>query len=166
MIVEVLGKTPVIGNNCKVFDTAFVSGDVKLGKDVSVWPGAAVRGDESSITVGSGTNIQDCAVLHTSKNKPLQVGENVTVGHGAILHSCTVGNSVVVGMGSIILDGAQIGDGATVGAGTLIPPGKIVPEGMLAVGNPYKVIRQITHAEAKTNHDNMLGYKKLIKEYE
>ncbi len=166
MIVEYNGIKPKLGENSKVFDTAFVSGDVTLGKNVSVWPGASVRGDIRKIWIGDNTNIQDGAVLHTSIGSELKIGKNVTIGHGAILHGCTVGDDVTIGMGAIVLDGATVGNGATVGAGSLIPPGKAVEDNMLAVGNPYKVIRAITPEQAEYNSKNMLSYLETMKNYD
>ncbi len=143
MIQTVGGKYPVKPKSAYVHPTAVVIGDVKLGRDSSVWPGAVLRGDISEITVGEGTNIQDGCVLHTSRLK-LTVGSRVTVGHGAVLHSCDIGDGTLIGTGAIILDAAKVGEDCVVGAGTVIPEGKEIPSRSVVIGNPYKVIRQIT----------------------
>lgn len=124
-----------------IFPGAVVVGDVTLGENCSVWFNAVIRADEASVTIGDGTNIQDNATLHVSEDKPLAVGKNVTIGHGAILHSCTVADGALIGMGAVVLDGAVIGENAMVAAGALVTPRTVIPAGTLAVGSPAKVKR-------------------------
>lgn len=141
-----------------IFPGAVVVGDVTLGQNCSVWFNAVVRADEAPITIGDGTNIQDNATLHVSEDKPLTVGKNVTIGHGAILHSCTVGDGALIGMGAVVLDGAVVGENAMVAAGALITPRTVIPAGTLAVGSPAKVKRELTGEEIAANLQNSAGY--------
>ena len=119
---------------------ATVVGDVCLGENVSIWYNAVLRGDSGTITVGAGTNIQDGAILHEKTT----VGENCTVGHGAIVHGCTVGNNCVIGMGAVILNGAVIGNDCIVGAGALVTGKMNAPAGSVLLGSPAKIVKQIT----------------------
>jgi carbonic anhydrase/acetyltransferase-like protein (isoleucine patch superfamily) len=122
---------------------ANVIGRVRLGSDVSVWFGAALRGDNEWIEIGARANIQDGAVLHTDMGYPLTIGEDVTVGHHAILHGCSVGSNTLIGMGATILNGARIGANSIVGANALVTEGKEFPDGSLIVGSPAKVVRSL-----------------------
>ena len=133
-----------------IAEGAKIIGDVTIGEDSSVWYNAVIRGDSNSIVIGENTNVQDNAVLHASHNHALQIGDNVTIGHGAIVHGCTVGNNVLIGMGAIILDGAVIEDNCIIGAGALVTQNKVVPEGSLALGNPAKVVRELTEEEKES----------------
>ena len=135
-------------------NNATVVGDVVLGENASIWYGAVLRGDSGRITVGTGTNIQDNAVLHEHTT----LGENCTVGHGAIVHGCTVGDNTLIGMGAIILNGAVIGRNCIVGAGALVTGKMDAPEGSLILGNPAKVVRCLTAAEAEANTKSALHY--------
>ncbi len=164
MIQTVDGKYPVRPKSAYVHPSAVVIGDVKLGHDSSVWPGTVIRGDMAEITIGDGTNIQDCCQLHTGRLK-LTVGNSVTVGHGAILHSCDIGSNTLVGMGAIILDAAEVGENCMVGAGTVIPAGKVIPSGSVVIGNPYKVVRQITPEDKKYIEKACEDYISLAKLY-
>lgn len=126
---------------------AQVVGDVKVGANSSIWYNAVLRGDTNPIVIGENTNVQDNAVLHVNRNRGLYIGNNVTIGHGAIVHGCTVGNNVLIGMGSIILDGVEIKDHCIIGAGSLVTANKVIPEGSMVYGNPAKVIRMLTEEE-------------------
>ena len=137
-----------------ICDGAKVSGDVTLGKGVNIWYNAVLRGDEGAITVGEGTNIQDCAVLH----EETRVGAGCTIGHGAIVHGCTVGNNVLIGMGAIVLNGANIGDDCIVGAGALVTGKMDAPAGSMILGSPAKVARPLTEAEIASNRESAAGY--------
>ncbi|MCP4359661.1 MAG: gamma carbonic anhydrase family protein [Chloroflexi bacterium] len=132
--------TPIIPKTAWVADTAVVRGRVTLGEHVSIWFGAVLRGDDAAVTVGENSNVQDGAVLHVSTGFPCMVGRNVTIGHRAIVHGCTVEDGALIGMGAIVLDGATIGTGAMVAAGAVVSPGTAVPSGTLAVGIPARVI--------------------------
>lgn len=142
------GRTPRLGSGVFVAPTAAVIGHVTVGVDSSIWFSAVVRGDEEPITIGAGTNIQDSAVIHSSLgDTPTVIGDNVSIGHGAILHGCRIEDGALVGMGAVVLDGAVVGAGAMVAAGALVPPGKVVPPGELWVGRPGAVRRDLSEDE-------------------
>jgi carbonic anhydrase/acetyltransferase-like protein (isoleucine patch superfamily) len=122
-----------------IHPSAVLLGDVKIGKNSSVWPGASIRADFNSITIGQYTSIQDNCVIHATPFNGTEVGDYTTVGHSAVLHACKVGNKVLVGMNSTILDGAVIGDNSVVAAGSVVLPGTVVPEGSLVIGVPGKI---------------------------
>ena len=142
-----LRKTPRLGKAVYLARTAVVLGDVALGDFSSVWYGAVLRGDINRIEVGKGSNIQDNAVLHLADDFPCLIGDWVTIGHGALVHACTIGNECLVGMGSVILDGAEIGDQCLIGAKSLVTPGTKIPAGSLVLGSPAKVVRPLTEDE-------------------
>ena len=139
-------------------------GNVTLEEGSSVWFGAVIRSEGTPITVGRGSNIQDLCVLHVD-DIPLIVGENCTIGHGAILHSCTVGDNSLVGMGAIVLNGAKIGKNCLVAAGALIKAGMEVPDGSMVMGMPAKVVRALTEEEIENNRCSALFYMTEGKEY-
>ncbi len=140
--------------NVLICEGAKVTGDVTLGKGVNVWYNAVLRGDEGAITVGENTNIQDCAILH----EQTQVGAGCTIGHGAIVHGCTVGDNVLIGMGSVVLNGAKIGDNCIVGAGALVTGKMDAPAGSMILGSPAKVVRPLTEEEVESNRSSATGY--------
>jgi carbonic anhydrase/acetyltransferase-like protein (isoleucine patch superfamily) len=142
-----LRKKPSLGKNVFIAKTATVIGDVTLGAHSSVWYGAVLRGDINRIVVGHRSNIQDNAVLHLADDFPCIVGNWVTVGHGAIVHACTVGDETLVGMGAVILDGAVIGRQSLIGAKALVTQGTKIPPGSLVLGAPAKVVRKLSKEE-------------------
>jgi carbonic anhydrase/acetyltransferase-like protein (isoleucine patch superfamily) len=142
-----LRRPPRLGQGVYLAKTAVVLGDVTLGAHSSVWYGAVVRGDINRIVIGHHTNIQDNAVLHLADDFPCLLGNWVTVGHGAIVHACRIGDEVLVGMGAVILDGAVIGKQSIIGAKALVKQGMKVPPGSLVVGAPAKVVRRLTKRE-------------------
>jgi carbonic anhydrase/acetyltransferase-like protein (isoleucine patch superfamily) len=145
---EFNGKQPRFGQGVFVADDVSVIGDVEIGNDVSLWFGSVLRGDIHFIRVGSRTNIQDNCVLHvTAPTHPCVVGEEVTIGHAAIVHGCTVKRGALIGMGSRVLDGAVVGECALVAAGAVVSEGMVVPARMLVAGVPAKVKRPLTDAE-------------------
>jgi carbonic anhydrase/acetyltransferase-like protein (isoleucine patch superfamily) len=163
MAVYRLGATrPLLGASVFVADSAAVIGDVHVGEDSSVWFGAVLRGDYFPIRIGARTNIQDNAVLHiTSGRAATTVGDDVTVGHGAILHGCTVGSSCLVGMSSVVLDGAVVGDESFIAAGSLLTPGTVIPPRSFVLGRPAKVIRAVRDEELaaiRTSARHYVGY--------
>jgi carbonic anhydrase/acetyltransferase-like protein (isoleucine patch superfamily) len=142
------GRSPQIAPSAYIDPAAVVIGDVTIGEDSSVWPCTVIRGDVHYIRIGARTNIQDGSVLHVMKDEfPLILGDDVTVGHGVVLHGCTVESRCLIGMGSIILNGAKIGAGSIIAAGTLIPEGMVVPPGSLVIGHPGKVRRALSPAD-------------------
>ena len=140
--------------NVLICPGASVTGEVTLGKGVSVWYNAVLRGDEGAITVGEDTNIQDCAVLH----EETVVGRGCTIGHGAIVHGCTIGDNVLIGMGATVLNGAKIGDDCIVGAGALVTGRMDAPAGSMILGSPAKVVRPLTAEEIEGNRVSARGY--------
>ena len=147
-----------------LFPGCVVTGDVTMGKESSVWYNAVVRGDMASIKVGERSNIQDNAVVHVDNGFPTVIGNGVTVGHGAIVHGCTIEDDCIIGMGAVILNGARIGRNCIIGAGTLVPEGKEVPEGSVAFGNPVRVYRPVTPEDVSHIKDNAAEYVVYAKE--
>ena len=128
---------------------AQVIGRVALGRDVGIWFGSVVRGDNEPIAIGAGTNIQELTVMHTDPGFALTIGEGCTIGHRAILHGCTIGDNTLIGMGAIVLNGARIGRNCLVGAGALVTEGKEFPDNSLIVGSPAKAVRELDAAAAE-----------------
>ncbi len=148
MIKYFENKQPHLGENVYISEAAMVIGDITLGDEVNIWFGAVLRGDMHYIKIGNRTNIQDNSVVHvTTGVSPTNIGNGVTVGHGAIIHGCTIEDDCLIGMGAILMDDAIIGAGSLIGAGALIPPYMKVPKNSLVVGSPGKVIRQIKEVE-------------------
>jgi carbonic anhydrase/acetyltransferase-like protein (isoleucine patch superfamily) len=145
MIRSYKGRLPRIAASAYIDPAAIVIGDVEIGDESSVWPCTVIRGDAHWIRIGRRTNIQDGCVLHVMRDEwPLTLGDNVTVGHGVILHGCTVESRVLVGMGCVIMNGARIGSGSIIAAGTLVPERTEVPRGSLFMGHPGKLRRMLT----------------------
>jgi len=138
---------PSIHESAWVAESAQVIGRVTLAENASVWFGVVARGDSDAITVGKGSNVQDGSVLHADEGVPLVIGENVTVGHQAMLHGCTIGDNSLVGIQAVVLNGAKIGRNCLVGAGALVTEGKEFPDGSMILGSPAKVVRQLTEAQ-------------------
>ncbi|KQT54219.1 acetyltransferase [Aureimonas sp. Leaf454] len=149
-IYELDGQAPELPADGSAFiaDGARVVGKVRIGQDVSIWFGAVLRGDNEPMRIGASTNVQENAVLHSDPGFPLEIGEGCTIGHGAIVHGCTLGENVLVGMGATILNGARIGRNSIVGANALVTEGKDFPENSLIVGAPAKVVRELDAAAA------------------
>jgi carbonic anhydrase/acetyltransferase-like protein (isoleucine patch superfamily) len=142
------GKEPRLADGVWLADGAVVVGDVEVGAESSIWFGSILRGDVNRIRVGARTNVQDLSILHvTSGTHPTTVGDDVTIGHRATLHGCTVKDRCLIGIGAVVLDGAVVGEEAMVGAGALVTPGTVVPPGTLAVGSPARVKRDLTSEE-------------------
>jgi len=145
---------------------AHVIGRVRIGAGVGIWFGATIRGDNDPIIVGDGSNVQENCVFHTDDGYPLTIGRNVTVGHKAMLHGCTIGDNSLIGMGATVLNGAKIGKNCLIGAGALITEGKEIPDGSLVMGAPGKVVRQLDAdairgltASAEHYQDNMRRFR-------
>lgn len=161
---EIVRKWICTGEGAYLFPGCVVTGDVSLGKEASVWYNAVVRGDMASITIGQRSNIQDNAVVHVDNNFPTVIGNGVTVGHGAIVHGCTIEDDCIIGMGAVILNGAKIGKNCIIGAGTLVPEGKEIPEGSVAFGNPVRVYRPVTQDDVTHIQENAAEYVAYAKE--
>ncbi|WP_137168945.1 gamma carbonic anhydrase family protein [Marinomonas sp. FW-1] len=166
------GKTPQLGDRVWVDDSAVIIGDVNIGEDSSVWPLVAIRGDMHRIRIGARTSIQDNSCLHIThastykpEGHPLTIGDDVTVGHMAMLHGCTIGSRVLVGMSTTILDGAVIEDEVIIGAGSLVPPGKRLESGFMYMGSPVKQVRPLNDKEIEYFQYAGLNYVKLKDEY-
>ncbi len=148
MIERYQGIAPVIDPTAFVHERATVIGKVTVGPESSLWPGVVMRGDDGRIVVGARTSIQDGTVVHLTEGlSETVVGDRTTVGHNVTLHGCQVEDEVIVGMGSILLDNARVGRGTILGAGTLVPMNKVVPSGVLAMGSPFRVVRELTDKE-------------------
>ena len=143
MIYEYQGKRPQIHENCWVASNAVLIGDVILEEETSIWWNAVLRGDNEPITIGKGSNIQDGSVAHTDPGYGLTIGQNVTVGHMAMIHGCTIGDNSLVGIGAIILNGAKIGKGCLIGANSFIPEKREIPDNSIVLGAPGKVIGDV-----------------------
>lgn len=139
---------------------ATIVGDVQLGKDVNVWYGAVLRGDNGAIRIGEGTNIQDNAVIHD----PTTIGRYCTIGHGAIIHGCTIADHCLIGMGAIVLNGAVLEEDCLVGAGSVVTGKMHAPAGSLLLGNPAKIIKQQTPEQCLANRQNAAHYVLLAKD--
>lgn len=164
MIKAIKAGKPLVSPEAFVADEACVIGNVKLGSLSSVWHTAVVRGDVNEISIGEGCSIQDGAVLHPDRERPLRVGNFVTVGHRAILHGCTVEDNVLIGMGAIVLDGATVGEGSIVGAGAVVKERMVIPPRSLVVGLPAKVVRTVDDATVLHLKEHALNYVRLWQE--
>lgn len=149
------------GDSVFLADGANVVGDVTVADDCGIWYNAVIRADEAQIRIGARTNIQDNSVIHGSPGFPVSIGEGVTVGHGAIVHGCSVGDNTLIGMGAIVLNGTRIGRDCIIGAGALVTQGKDIPDGSLVLGSPGKVVRELTQEEIKGNIKNCDIYLEL-----
>jgi carbonic anhydrase/acetyltransferase-like protein (isoleucine patch superfamily) len=157
-LYRIKGHSPVVPPNAYVAAEASLVGEVVLGERCSVWPGAALRGDNEPIRIGEATNIQEGAVLHADAGFPLTIGTRVSVGHQAMLHGCTVGDGSLIGIQAIVLNGAVIGRDCLVAAGALITERKTFPDRSLIVGTPAKLVRELTDEEVQRLGDNATGY--------
>ena len=148
-----------------VAGNATIIGDITFGNQVGIWFGAVIRGDKDRIIIGDRSNIQDNCVVHTSKGFPVTIGNDASVGHGAILHGCTIHNQVLIGMGAIVLNDAKIGKGSIIGAGAVITEGKEIPPNSVVIGVPGKVVKQTDAAQQQHILNNAIAYMELAREY-
>ena len=156
---------PIVSASAYVAREATVIGKVTLGAFASVWPGAVIRGDDEPIHVGERTNVQDGAVLHTDPGCPLFVGDNVTVGHQAVLHGCTIGAGSLIGIQAIVYNRAVIGKDCLIGAGALVTEGKVFPDRSLIVGVPAKLVRELSDDDIAAMHANTDTYVQRMEKY-
>ena len=159
MDYQVSGKPLFVAGN------ATVIGNISFGKEVGIWFGAVIRADKDRITIGDRSNIQDNCIVHTSKGYPVTLGSEVSVGHGAILHGCTIQDRVLVGMGAVILNGARIGTGSIIGAGAVVTEGKDIPPNSVVVGVPGKIVKQTDAGQNQHILNNAFSYVELAREY-
>ncbi len=160
------GISPRLHPSALVLEGGRVIGDVELGEGSSVWPGAVVRGDVHHVRIGARTNLQDGVVVHvTTGTHPTHVGDDVTVGHKAVLHGCTIEDRCLIGIGAVVLDGARVGPDAMVGAGALVTPGTVVPPGTLVLGAPARVRRALTDEEKAGLRESAAHYVELAARY-
>lgn len=155
-----------MSDKTKVYDGARLVGNVKLSDEVSIWYNAVLRGDLEPISIGKRSNVQDNCTVHVSEGKPVSIGSNVSVGHNAIIHGCTIEDDVLIGMGAIILNGAHIEKNCLVGAGALVTENKRFPSGSLIIGSPAKAVRQLTEDEIKSIKSNADEYVNLAFKFE
>jgi carbonic anhydrase/acetyltransferase-like protein (isoleucine patch superfamily) len=165
------GQWPQLGSGVYVDAHACVIGDVVMGEDASIWPFAVARGDVHHIRIGARTNIQDGAVLHVTHDGPkpggfpLLIGADVTIGHSAVVHACTIEDACLIGMNATVLDGARVEKNGFVGAGCLVPPGKIVGRGEMWMGNPGKMVRMLSDREIELLYYSAQHYVRLKNQY-
>lgn len=165
-ILPYKGKSPLIDESVFIADGAVIIGDVIIGKDSNIWFNSVIRGDVNYIKIGERTNIQDGCILHVTTVKyPLIIGDDVTVGHGAILHGAVIHSKCLIGMGAIVLDGAEVNPYSLVAAGSLVRQGFVVPEGTLVAGVPARVVRELTEDEKRMIEMSAIHYVELSKEY-
>jgi carbonic anhydrase/acetyltransferase-like protein (isoleucine patch superfamily) len=159
MAIYALGeRIPQLGEGCWVADSAQVVGSVILGPRVNIWFNAVIRGDNEPIVIGENTNIQDGSALHSDLGVPLKLGRNVTVGHMAMLHGCTIEEGTLIGIGAVVLNRAVIGKHCIIGAKALIPEGKVIPDRSLVVGSPGRIIRQLSDEDIVRLGESAEGY--------
>ncbi|NFI57053.1 MULTISPECIES: gamma carbonic anhydrase family protein [unclassified Clostridium] len=163
MVKNFLNNIPNISEGVYISETSVIIGDVVIKENSNIWFGAVLRGDEQSISIGCETNIQENVVIHGDGDNNVIIGNGVTIGHGAIIHGCAIGDNVLIGMGTIILNGAKISKNSIVAAGSLITQNKEFEDGSLILGNPAKVIRKLTPEEIQANKESSLTYVNLAK---
>ncbi|AEY65790.1 gamma carbonic anhydrase family protein [Clostridium sp. BNL1100] len=165
MVKDFNNITPKIHETAFVAPNSTVIGDVVLGENTTIWYNAVLRGDIDSIVVGDNTNIQEGCILHCKKGIEVRLGSHVTIGHGAILHSCSIGNNTLVGMGAIVLDSAEIGNNCLVAAGSVVTPRTKIPDGCLVAGSPAEIKRTLSEQEIAEIKCNANEYINLLKYY-
>lgn len=165
MIMDFEGINPKINKNTYISESVDIIGNVEIDESANIWFGTRLRGDMNKIVIGANTNIQENSVVHVDVNSPCIIGKDVTIGHGAIIHGCTISDNVLVGMGSIILNNAKIGKNTIIGAGSLVTQGKSFKDGVLILGNPAKIVRELTDDEIKGIKSSADNYVNLSKRY-
>lgn len=164
MIRSFQGRSPALHPSARAAESAALVGDVALDEGASVWYGAVLRGDEDAVRVGAGANIQDNAVVHCDHGFPARIGRDVTIGHGAVVHGCTVEDGCLVGMGAVLLNGCVVGAGSMVAAGALVTQNAVIPPGSLAMGSPAKVTRPLRPEELRSLAESAALYRALAQE--
>lgn len=165
MITDFENKKPKINKSAFIAENATIIGDVTIGKNVSIWYNAVLRGDVAAIIIGDNTSIQDGSVIHCDLGVPTIVGKNVTVGHNVTLHACEIGNNSLIGIASTVLNGAVIGENSIIGAGAIVTPRSKIPAYSMALGIPAKVVKNISKEEANDLKKHAEDYIKLMIKY-
>lgn len=165
MIRGYMGKKPYIKSSAFIAEGTIIIGDACIGDCSSIWYGTVIRGDVNKIIIGSHTNIQDNCTIHCARDIPTVIGDYVTIGHGAVIHGCSIADNCLIGIGAIVMDGSEIGEHSIVGAGALITPGQKIPPCSMVVGLPGKVVRSVTDSEKEGIRRSAHGYVQLSKKY-
>lgn len=165
MIYQLEDRVPEFRGDYFIADTAIVIGSVIMHNNASLWFNAIARGDNDIISIGENSNIQDAAVLHTDNGFPLKIGNNVTVGHQAMLHGCSIGDNSLIGIQAVVLNGARIGRNCIIGAGALIAEGKEIPDGSLVVGAPGRVVKKLSEEQFEMIAGAAQGYVRNAERY-
>jgi len=165
MIKRFNGKKPFIAPDAFVAENATLIGDVTISSGASVWYGAVLRGDINSITIGARSSVQDNVVIHVEEDKPVIVGEDVTIGHTAVLHGCTVEDRCLIGISSVVLDGSVIGEGSIIAASALVPPGKKIKKRVLMAGVPVSKLKNLTDEDYEMLKHHALAYVEYGKQH-
>lgn len=164
MIEKFLNYEPKISEKAFIHQTAVIIGNVEIEDDVSVWPNVVIRGDVEKIVIKKGSNLQDLSVFHPNRNKPVIIGENVTVGHSAVVHGSVIGDNCLIGMNATVID-SEIGENCLIGAGCLVTPNSKIPPNSLVLGVPYKIVRELKKEEIEMIKKSALDYFELMKAY-
>jgi len=164
-VISLPGKSPVIDEGAYVNPYALVIGDVRLERDVSLWPGVIIRADDASVTVREGSAVLDKAFIEAPEGHDVVIGPGALVSHGAIVHGGAVEEGALVGIGAVVLEGARIGRGSIVGAGAVVPPGRVIGDGMLALGIPAKEVRPLTDEEKANTREQLEKVREKASEY-
>jgi carbonic anhydrase/acetyltransferase-like protein (isoleucine patch superfamily) len=159
------GRSPQLDPSVFVAPSADVIGEVVAAAEASIWYGCLLRGDIARIEIGERTNVQDLTVVHVDSGHPTIIGADVTIGHRAVIHACTIADGCLIGMGAVLLNGAEIGEGSLIGAGSLVPPRKKIPPGSMILGVPGRVVRRLTPAEIEGQRRHADGYVGLAKNF-
>ena len=165
IILPYRGKNPVIDPTAFIAPTAAVIGDVTIGAGASIWFGAVVRGDFQPITIGENTNIQENATIHVMRDVPVHIGNDVLIGHNAVVHCSSIGSNTLIGMGSIVMGYSEIGENVVIGAGTFLPQHKKIPSNSLVFGNPAQIVRALRDDEIEALQEAAQNYANLGAEY-
>jgi carbonic anhydrase/acetyltransferase-like protein (isoleucine patch superfamily) len=156
---------PKVHTSCYVHETAVIIGNVEIGQECGIWPHAVIRGDENTIKIDDGSNVQDCCVVHCSHGFPVVIGKNVSVGHGAVVHGATIEDDVIIGMNATVLNGSVVGAGSIIGANALVKEGMKIAPGSLVVGVPGKAIREGDASLRGHAEENAATYRELAKRH-
>ncbi len=165
MLHDYKGRRPDIGKDCFITPSADIIGDVRIGGGSSVWFNATVRGDLEAVLIGKAVSVQDNCVLHTARGEPVEIGDSVVVGHGAIVHGARIAGNCIIGMGAVLLSGSRIGRNCIIGAGSVVTEGTVIPDGSIAIGIPAKVVKPVTKEHIERIEANVREYVELNREY-